>query len=512
MKRVKVLHIGICFLVIAAIGLSGLTAPAAAESERRLGTIGPPPRQNPQRQTAAEGFAPLPLPVVPLRRSEPKAEPQAPLVAGKLTYGTWQDYMPNPGDLDNLMRHMQSQSGLWYSQKLVELEDIVASYKAGKPSGIQMLYITGYQPFSLTDEQRTALRYYLINGGTLLGDAALGSPAFVESFINEIHQMFPKRQFDVLQVDHPVFRAFYEYSNVHYFEIESGWKNTYQGPPHLLGMNLGTRTAVIFSPFDMTCGWDEFYAPDSSVKVPEAPRTKAVIPGDAIRMGINIVAYVAALRQVAEVEAVTREIQAPASRLRQQFTIAQLCHNGDWNPDPNSMYQWLRHLANESSLAVGFNLKYVDSIESQLASYPFLFMTGFRDPRLSDEEVTALCNHLRAGGFLFINNCSGYSEFDQHCRELITRIFPDEKLQPIGEDHPLRKSFFTITEARDRQSGKARHLELEGITMNDRLMLVYSKNDAITHLKQVSDPFGNGYDAETCRELGLNIVAYALQH
>jgi hypothetical protein len=52
---------------------------------------------------------------------------------------------------------------------------------------------------------------------------------------------------------------------------------------------------------------------------------------------------------------------------------------------------------------------------------------------------------------------------------------------------------------------------LEAITIKNRLVLVYSKNDAVTQLKQVSDPYGNGYDAESCRELLVNVVAYSLQ-
>ena len=493
------------------IGLALLLVGSAMAEERQLGTIGPPPRKNPERQTAAEGFPPLPLPVTPLRRSEPKAEPEAPLFVGRLTYGTYQDYMPNPGDLDNLIRHVRYNIGLWYGQRIVPVEELVAGHEEGDPCRIPMLYVTGYHPFELTDPQRTALRDYLVRGGTLLGDATLGSPAFAESFTSEVHRMFPQRQFDILQVDHPVFRAFYPYSNVHYFEVEKGWNQTSQGPPQLLGMNLGTRTAVLLTPFDMTCGWDEFYAPDSSVKVPDAPRTQAIVPGDAIRLGLNIVSYVASMRQVADVEAVTREIQAPATRPRQQFVLAQLRHHGDWNPDPNSVYQWLRHVANESSLAVGFDLKYVDADETQLAPYPFLFMTGFRDPRLTGEEVAALRKHLEAGGFLFVNNCSGYNEFDQHARELIGRIFPDQPLQPIADNHPVMNAFFTVDEVRDRVSGAARTAELEGIIVKDRAVIIYSKNDMITHLKQVSDPFGNGYDADSCRQLALNVVAYALQ-
>ncbi len=61
-------------------------AAVAQEAARELGTIGPPPRKNPERQTAAEGMPPLPVTVTPLRRSEPKAEPQGPLFAGKLSY------------------------------------------------------------------------------------------------------------------------------------------------------------------------------------------------------------------------------------------------------------------------------------------------------------------------------------------------------------------------------------------------------------------------------------------
>ena len=52
---------------------------AQSKGGRKLGTCGPPPRKNPLRQTSAEGMPPLPLPAVPLRRSEPKAEPAAPL-------------------------------------------------------------------------------------------------------------------------------------------------------------------------------------------------------------------------------------------------------------------------------------------------------------------------------------------------------------------------------------------------------------------------------------------------
>ena len=48
---------------------------------------GPPPPAKPQHQTGGESFAPLPLPVTPLRRSEKKRPPSPPALIGKMAMG-----------------------------------------------------------------------------------------------------------------------------------------------------------------------------------------------------------------------------------------------------------------------------------------------------------------------------------------------------------------------------------------------------------------------------------------
>jgi hypothetical protein len=485
--------------LVAALAFSAI---AQEQAQRKLGTCGPPPRKNPERQTAAEGIPPLPLPATPLRRSEPKAEPAAPVMIAKLEYGTTQDWNTDPGDVDNLMRHCRYELGVWYGWKHYNINELAALHQAGKQSKIPILYISGHEAFEFTPEQRDAVRQYVLDGGTLLGDACCGRPDFASSFRREVTIMFPDRDFDLLEIDHPIFRAYYPYTNVHYRAYDGGVMNEFQGPPQLLGMNVGCRTAVILTPWDMSCGWDEHTHEHGS----------RLLPGDAIRLGINLVSYVAGERQLGEAQAVTREIRSPVTRPRQQFTFAQVRHQGDWDPDPNSTYQMLRHVAIDSSLAVGFDLKHVDADESQLAPYPFLYLTGHRDPSFTDDEVAALRHHLQAGGFLFVNNCCGRSAFDQHVRALAARIFPGEELQPIEPEHPLYESFFSVAGVRDRETGAERPLELEGIGIKDRLVLVYSKNDAVSHLKQVSDPYGNGYDAESCRRLVVNVVAYAMQN
>ena len=453
-------------------------------------------------KVANPAVTPLPLPAVPLRRSEPKAEPAPPLMMAKLEYGTTQDWNTDPGDADNLMRHVRQAVGLWYGWKHMNIEELVALHKADKQCKIPSLYISGHEAFEFTKDQRAALVQYLVDGGTLVGDACCGREEFAASFRREVKEMFHDRAFDVLQLDHPIFRAFHKYTSVNVRTFPMGMKTDTEAPPELLGINLGCRTAIVLSPYDMSCGWDDH----------THERGSRLLPGDAVRLGINLISYIAAMRQVAETQAVTRLISDKTDRPRQQFVLAQLRHQGDWDPDPNSTVQMLRCLSGESSLAVAFDLKSVDPSETKLAPFPFLYMTGFRDPKLTDDEVAALRRHLQAGGFLFINNCSGYNAFDRAARALSARLFPDQKLAPVPADDTIFKSLHTITKGKDRQTNEERPIELEGVRIKNRLVLVYSKNDMVTQLKQVSDPFGNGYDADTCRRLAVNIVAYALQN
>jgi hypothetical protein len=366
---------------------------------------------------------------------------------------------------------------------------------------VPSLYFSGHEAFTLSLDERTALTQYLLDGGTIVADSCCGRSEFAGAFKIELKKMFPRRPMDRLELDHPVFRSFHKYTSVNFRTFRGKTRVDTVGPPELYGMNLGCRAAVLFSPWDLSCGWDEHTHEHGD----------RLLPGDSIRMGINLVSYIAALRQVAEVQSVTNEVAGKEERRRQRFVLAQVKHQGDWNPDPNSTVQLLRQVSSVSSLAVGFEHQAVDAKETVLAKFPFLYMTGFRDPRLSDDELGALRRHLQAGGFLFVNNCSGYNAFDKHIRAMLKKLFPDQEMSAVPKEDPLFKSFHTIAGGKDRQTGEARNIELEGIRIKKRLVLVYSKNDMVTHLKLVSDPFGNGYDAETCRKLAVNVVAYAMQ-
>lgn len=502
-KRTKMLAAGLACMVSLA---------AVAEAGRQLGTIGPPPRQSPQRQTSAEGLPPLPLPAVPLRRSEPKAEPKAPTFVARLAYGEDQDYMPNPGDLDNLLRHVRTQLDSWYGKTVIKIDELAAAYEQGKKVEVPMLYMVGYESFEFSDAQRAALREYLLDGGTLVANAALGSPEFIKSFTAEMRKVFPRREFDRLQVDHPAFRGYYPYDNVGYFSVHEGARSKNAGPPHMMGINLAARTAVIFSPYDMTCGWDEFFAPPAPRRGERKPQTtKAMMPGDAIRMGVNLVAYTAAQQQFARTQAQTRQIAGAQPQQRAALHVGLLQHHGDWNPDPNALYQLIRLASLRTSVPVAYEIREVRAAASDIAETPILIMTGMDEPRLSEGEVAVLRRHLKAGGFLFINNTSGFAKFDRSARALIDAVAGEGELKKLPADHAVFKSLYEIDQVAHAYSGKTSEPALEAVTIDDRAAIIYSPNDTLGMIKGVHDPYANAYDADSARKLALNILCYALK-
>ena len=488
-----------------------MTLPALAQ-ERQLGTIGPPPKESPQRQTAAEGMPPLPLPAVPLRRSEPTQEPAPPIFVAKLAYGVMQDYMPNPADLDTLLRHFRSQLDIWYGHTILNVDEIVTIYKNGQKCDIPLLYITGYEKFKFTPEQRVALREYLLDGGTLLGDAALGNPEFAKSFQMELAAIFPKRKLDILQMDHPIYRGYYPYQNINYFTITDGVRSKVESPPQFMGLNIAARTAVILSPFDMTCGWDEFYAPP-------APRignakpipTMAMVPSDAIRMGINLLTYVSAERTFAKTQAYTRKVEGIQPQHRAALQFGLLRHQGDWNPDSNSIYQLIRFAALRTSIPVAYEIKSVDAEIEQITDTPLLIMTGMGEPQLTEKQTVVLQRHLQAGGFLFINNTSGFAKFDREARDLISRLLPDNALQAVPTDHGLYHALYDIQELRHVGTQQLRPPDLQAVFIGERAAIVYSPTDTLGMIKGIHDPYANAYDSNSAQQLALNVLCYALQ-
>jgi Domain of unknown function (DUF4159) len=120
-------------------------------------------------------------------------------------------------------------------------------------------HLTGTTIFSLSDNSRRELRQFVNSGGTLIVDAAGGSPDFAQSALGELKKIFPG-QADQLSQPFPIHSPVYseidglpslrQINN----RLYAGKILGYDRHPRLCGMQINGRIAVYFSAEDISVG------------------------------------------------------------------------------------------------------------------------------------------------------------------------------------------------------------------------------------------------------------------
>ncbi|HWR97791.1 MAG TPA: DUF4159 domain-containing protein [Candidatus Methanoperedens sp.] len=200
-----------------------------------------------------------------------------------------------------------------------------------------------------------------------------------------------------------------------------------------------------------------------------------------------------------------------------RFVFAQLRHGGGWDPYPSAAAEFVRELERMTSVEADPERVDLALEEARLFSLPFLCLSGTRDfPPLDAAESQRLRTWLEAGGTLFADDAAGTPGFgfDAALRRELARALPGARLERLGPDHTVFKSFFLV-----RTVSGARIVSpfLEGITLQGRTAVVYSPNNLLGAFAR--DPLGRW--VEPCApggerqrrlafHLGVNVVLYAL--
>jgi hypothetical protein len=264
---------------------------------------------------------------------------------------------------------------------------------------------------------------------------------------------------------------------------------------------------VIFSPYDMTCGWDGH----------EHPRGTRIVVDQARQLGANLVTYVLGMFQLGRFLSTTKVYHEAEAPSRDDFIFAQLMHEGDWDPDPSAVHSLLKHARDNSTLEVKFKRQQVRLKDQETVNYPLIYMTGHRDFVWNQDDVARLQKYLKAGGLLLADACCGRTAFDLAFRRELAKVFPDQRLQKLPPDHPLYRCHYEIKECdytpRVREDfGQLSGPELEGITLDNRLAVIYSKFDLGNGWEQFPHPYSYGLKDDSALQIGTNVLVYATTH
>ena len=243
-----------------------------------------------------------------------------------------------------------------------------------------ILYISGSEELTLSEQEIDKLRLFVEQGGMILGNADCGSKNFAGSFKKLAGKLFPKYEFRRLPASHPIFDEQYHAAK---------WKQK----PVVEGLSNGVRELMLLGPeADLARAWQT-----------ESFKTKE----EAFQLGGNIFLYATGKENLSH-KGDTYIVNAEGDAGR-EIKLARIEVGDNSDPEPGA---W-RRLS-----AVLHNTRHVDVKPEPvklgaglLANYKIADLTGTTKMILTAEQRAELKQFVDKGGTLIVDAAGGASAF-----------------------------------------------------------------------------------------------------
>ena len=433
---------------------------------------------------------------------------RTPVLISKLVHGPGNDWNNDRNDARNLVNFASTElfrgrQMAWqvFDTSRLEIADNEKLLKlAGELGKSSVVYLNGHEAPLLKPLDVQLLKLYVEQGGFVFAEACCGRKEFDAGFRELMREIFPDNALKPLPAEHPIWRA-------HAFV-----------PPDtvpLEGIDYGCKTVVVYSPRDLSCYWEGNLSKEGRGQL-------------AFRLGGNIIAYATGMEppkaRLSEVDIVAND---PLGKTFQRgyLKVAQLRHDGDWQPAPNAMRNLMADLRKSARMNVSLQTEALTATDPNLVNFKFLYLHGRADFQISPAGAKNIRTTLETGGTILADACCGKKAFDGAFRRLVEQVYPEGKLEPIPGNDPLfgkDVNGTAIATVRCRtelasgngQSGEFRAMApaLEGLRIGNRWAIIYSKYDLGCALENHQSTDCLGHDHASALLLGKAAVFYALGH
>lgn len=504
--------------------VASLLLAAGAASAQRIVTFPPPdsrrppPAKNPPRtQASGEDTSVLPDFGPTQRKTQERLPPPPTMltVMYKVEYGETLKYVYPDGVAQTFQQWKSYENDGFQimAQANTRLADGNNYQYATKPLAsagfdpvdIPLLYMTGDYDFVLKDAEVEHLRRFLLDGGTIVFNAARGRDDFSQSVAREMRRVFPRKAFMKMPPDHPVFNTRYRLQQV--MTMVNGVQ--FMKPPEVYSMDIGTRAAAILIPDGLG---------SSLAGAAYHPGGKHIVGESAIRLGVNVVAYVLGSTEYGRFLAQKFPVYEGASRPGDVFRFALARYRGSWDVNPALQNSWQQGLKENTAVDVDYAPHTVDLDSPDLMNYPLVIMTGHYDFELAPPEVENLRNFLSRGGLLMASAAAGLRPFDAAFRRELRKVFPEGELIRVPPSHPLfggglapvDRVEYTAPALRDDPS--LDRPEFYGLFLDGRLAVLYTPFDLHSGINRESNAYAKGLTSDDALRVAIDIVTYAMSH
>jgi hypothetical protein len=448
---------------------------------------------------------------------------RTPVLISKLVHGTWPR---QPGDNDwnldrNAVKHWtehisatlfkQQQSGKIKPMPLAwQIFDLMHAVQArGEATDKNLdaitsdmlqspiIFMNGHNPPKLTDVEKQLLSRYVENGGFIVAEACCGKKGFDFGFRQLVNDplLWEHANLVPLGKNHPV----WHYPNF----VEPGKFK-------LHGLERGCKTILIYSPEDLSCYW-------------EAKDKTSANGALAFKLAENIVAYatgmIPPMPRLTETSIASKDVDKKTPP-RFYLKAAQLYYRKDWTPPaPAAVSNLMDYLRKQAGMDVVLTPEKISIDHEDLVNFKFIYFHDRKSFQFDDNQLKQLRFNLETGGLLFADACCGKKDFDTSFRKFMKQLFPKQELKRV----PINDALFSKElngEAITKHNIKARQapgesLEnvqpwLEGIQIDGRWVVLYSKYDIGCALERHTANDCIGYDHESAKRIAGAAVLYLM--
>jgi hypothetical protein len=314
--------------------------------------------------------------------------------------------------------------------------------------------------------------------------------------------MFPDNELKPLPPEHPIWTASGKFAvRPDVFPLE--------------GIQQGCKTVVVYSPRAISGYWETNQFQEGRSRT-------------AFQLAANVIAYATGLEpprpRLTEVE-IDRTVNQREEIKRGYLKVAQLRHDGDWQPAPRAMRN-LMLAGRNAGLDVLLETRPLHPRNEAILDFRFFYLHGRNQFAYTRDDLKHLRFVLENGGVLLADACCGSKSFDAAFRKLMEEMWSDRKLrlEPI----PLNDELFSaelngtaITRVKCRREAPdgarvGREFAdvppaLEGVKVNGRWAVIYSRYDIGCALEKHASTDCLGHDHESAVRLGQAAVLYSLK-
>ena len=369
-----------------------------------------------------------------------------------------------------------------------------------------ILYFNGHSAPKLTGQQEKILKKYIEEGGFVIAEACCGSADFAAGFRELMKRLFPESELKPMAPEHTIWQTHFAVPPTEFKNVEC--------------LERGCRTVLVFFPEPISGYWEEskYMAPSGK---PAANRGES-----AFHLAMNIIAYATGMeppkqrlsqRKIAD----NKEELAPVKGFLKPVQIKI----GEQPPAPAAMRNLMDFLRTDAKLDVIVGVEQLPANNEDLFKYKFLYMHGRKSFEFDAEDIDNIKANLQSGGLLLADACCGKPEFDASFRKFAEKMFPQNKLEPIPADdllfsEKLNRTAIKTVKRREKvanaQAGHDAGFEdlppaLEGIKVNGRWVVIYSKYDLGCALENHKSTDCLGHTPDSARRLAAAAVLYSLK-